>query len=90
MWRVEFFSKINKRDSTFIREIRVSLMVFSKYIPISNRPFIQMISPREEEGEGGMWTLERKSLFANKIHASSHEERRLHELFFERCCHLLL
>jgi hypothetical protein len=49
-----------------------------------------MISPREEGEEGGMWTLERKSLFANKIHASSHEERRLHELFFERCCHLLL
>ena len=52
--------------------------------------FFQMISPREEGEEGGMWTLERKSLFANKIHASSHEERRLHELFFERCCHLLL
>ena len=52
--------------------------------------FLQMISPRKVGEEGGMWTLERKSLFANKIHASSHEERRLHELFFERCCHLLL
>ena len=68
-----------------------SLMVFNKYIPISNRPFPSNdLSYRKVGEEGGMWTLERKSLFANKIHASSHEERRLHELFFERCCHLLL
>jgi hypothetical protein len=35
--------------------------------------FFQMISPREVGEEEGMWTLERKSLFSNKIHAQRKE-----------------
>ena len=36
MWRVEFFFKINKRDSTFIREMRVADM-FCKIVFFTNQ-----------------------------------------------------
>ena len=33
MWRVDFFFKINKRDSTFIREMRVHTKKRSSFSP---------------------------------------------------------